>query len=232
LLKTSKAAKELQEKLQHERHKVAALEEERTQLHTQLLRIQQQSRGMDPKEVGNLINDLASARSKVERLIEERASLSQQLSALKNEMSESSALQKEVLMQAETEAQNAMKHEQERCEQLQSDMDNLLEKLQQSSQAAESVEESRQALQEVQARYAELKVTLEEEQNNAYMKSMELENLAQAAQACANELMDVREELAEEKTKTQRLLNQMLVSKGESKRSQRLCRRRNTVLKF
>jgi len=208
LNKTTKAAQKIQEKLLAERQKVAALQEERNQLQEQILKLHQKPQGLDSKQVGRLIHDLATARSKVEYLDHEKASLSEQLSLLQNEVSSISEDKRNALQVAESEAAQALSEEQAKCESLQSQISSLLERLEDATNSLKDYEATQACLQDSQKRCAELAANLEREQMSSYQRGMEIERLANAAQACANELMGLREELHEEKIKVQRLENE------------------------
>lgn len=208
LNKTTIAAQKLQEKLSQERSKVAALQEEKSQLQAHLLKLQQKPQGMDHKEAGRLIHNLAAARSKVERLNEDRQALSQKLASLQNEMSHASEEQRQALVRAEDHAKQAVLQEQAKCESLQAEVSSLLEKLGEANNALNDLHTTRKSLEESQNRCAELAGALEEEQQSSYERAMEVDRLAKAAQACANELMEIREKLHDEKLRAQRLENE------------------------
>lgn len=208
LNKTTLAAQKLQDKLSQERSKVAALQEEKSQLQAHLLKLQQKPQGMDHKEAGRLIHSLAAARSKVERLNEDRQALSQKLDVLQNEMSHVSEEQRQALVRAEDNAKQAVLQEQAKCESLQVEVSGLLEKLGEANNALNDLHATRQSLEESQNRCAELAGALEEEQQSSYERAMEVDRLAKAAQACANELMEIREKFHHEKLRAQRLENE------------------------
>eukprot|EP00890_Picochlorum_soloecismus_P002109 jgi/Picsp_1/289/NSC_00288-R1_hypothetical protein CHLNCDRAFT_136937 [Chlorella variabilis] len=208
LAKTSKIAEQLQQKLTQERHKIVALQEEKTMLQSQVLKLQQQPKGVDPKQFGVLINDLACARSKVERLIEERANLTKELDSMRERMDTSNNDKTNALIKADSDARKAIEEEQEKCEQLQGQVSLLLTQLEESSNALKDLEQTQDALKDSQARCANLVASLEEEQNASYERSIEVQRLAQAAQACAEELMKVREELQEERVTVQQMLHE------------------------
>ena len=208
LNKTTKAAQKIQEKLLLERQKVAALLEERNQLQEQILKLHQKPQGVDSKQVGRLIHDLATARSKVEYLDREKSDLSQQLSVLQNEVSTIAEEKRDALMKAQSEATKSLSEEQAKCESLQSQISSLLERLEDATASLKDYEATQACLEDSQKRCAELAADLEREQMSSYQRGMEIERLANAAQACANELMGLREELHEEKMKVQRLENE------------------------
>lgn len=208
LNKTTKAAQKLQEKLLHERQKVAGLQEERNQLQEQILKLHQKPQGLDPKQVGRLVHDLATARSKVEYLDREKTSLSEQLSLLQNEMSSISEDRRQALIKAELEAGKALSEEQKKCEILQAEMASLLQKLEDATESLKDYEATQASLEDSQKRCAELAGALDQEQMASYQRGMEIERLANAAQACAHELISLREELHHEKLKVQHLENE------------------------
>lgn len=207
LNKTTRAAQKIQEKLAEERKKVATLLEERTQLQEQILKLHQKPQGMDPSQVGKLIHDLAAARSKVEHLDLERNCLAEKLSVMQNEMTSVTEGQKQALMEADEHAKRALDDERARCEKLQGEVGVLVERLQQANASLEDFQATQASLEESQKRCAELAGLLDQEQRASYDRSMEVDRLAKAAQACAAELVDMREQLHSERSKSQRLEN-------------------------
>lgn len=214
LNKTTKAAQKIQDKLIQERRKVAALQEERNQLQDQVLKLHQKPQGLDPKQVGKLIHDLATARSKVEYLDHEKDALSKKISLLQNEMSSISEDKRQALLKAESDASKALLEEQQKCEKLQTEMTELLQRLEEATKSLEDHDATRASLEDSQKRCAELAGALDQEQMASYQRSMEIERLANAAQACANELMGMREELHQEKMKVHRLENENIGLSG------------------
>ena len=205
LNKTTKAAQKMQEKLSEERRKVAVLQEERSQLKDQIVKLQERPQGMDPKHVGRLVHDLAAARSKVEILDSERARLLNNLASLRDEMSHASEEQKNILLKKESEASKTLEDERAKCEKLQAEVTDLLAKLEDATCSLADLDATRKSLAESQERCAELAGALDQEQRASYDRAMEVDRLAKAAQACANELMSMREELHREKISVQRL---------------------------
>lgn len=74
--------------------------------------LQSRPQGMDVDQVSRLIHDLATARSKVERLDAERSSLQDKVSALRTEMTAATESQKRALVEAEAAAATALEEEQ------------------------------------------------------------------------------------------------------------------------
>lgn len=218
LNKTTRAAQKIQDKLIEERKKVASLQEERRQLQEQIVKLHQKPQGLDPSQVGKLIHDLATARSKVEHLDMERHSLAEKLSTLQHEMTNVTEGQKQALIEADATATRALHDEKARCEKLQGEVEALLQHLQEANASLEDFEATQASLGESQKRCAELAGMLDQEQRASYDRSMEVERLAKAAQACANELVGMREELHGEQGKVQRLENENagLVGKVEA----------------
>ncbi len=208
LSKTTRAAQKIQEKLIEERKKVAALQEERSQLQEQIVKLHQKPQGLDPSQVGKLIHDLATARSKVEHLDMERSSLAGKLSSLQSEMTSVTAGQKQALMEADLVATRALQDEKARCEKLQSEVEVLVKHLHEANASLQDFEATQASLEESQKRCAELAGLLDQEQRASYDRSMEVDRLAKAAQACATELVGMREELHGERGKVQRLENE------------------------
>jgi chromosome segregation ATPase len=200
LNKTTRAAQKIQEKLADERRKVAALEEERSQLQQQVLKLHQKPQGMDPSHVGKLIHDLASARSKVENLDLDRNSLADKLASLQNEMSTIADEQRQALMKAEETASLALHEEKAKCDALQEEVELLVDRLQQANKSLEDFQATQSSLEEAQKRCAELAGLLDQEQRSSYDRSREVERLAKAAQACAAELSDMKQQLHSERT--------------------------------
>ncbi len=208
LNKTTRAAQKIQEKLIEERKKVAALQEERSQLQEQIVKLHQKPQGLDPSQVGKLIHDLATARSKVEHLDLERSNMAEKLSTLQSEMTSVTEGQKQALMEADAAATRALDDEKARCEKLQGDVEALVKHLHEANASLEDFHATQASLEESQKRCAELAGMLDQEQRASYDRAMEVERLAKAAQACATELVSMREELHGERSKVQRLENE------------------------
>ncbi len=208
LAKTTKAAQKIQDKLVEERKKVAGMLEERRQLQEQIVGLQSRPQGMDVDQVSKLMHDLATARSKVEHLDQERSALQGKLSELRSEMSTSTEAQKRALLEADAVAAKALEEEQLKVTDLVENVSLLLSRLKDAEEALTDFEATQASLEESQKRCAELAGMLDVEQRASYERSMEVERLAKAAQACAAELVDMREELRGARSAAQRLENE------------------------
>ena len=194
LLKANHALRVLHHKLQRERQSVAALQEEKCLLQSQVIAAADRPQGLDPQQLGALLQELAQCRVRVETLAEERATLTARLHAAEDQLNSADEEHIETRAAAEREAKERLEEARARGEALETRVEQLVEQLTTAAAAASQLELTSAALQEAQTRCGQLAAELESERMLATDRATEVSNLAEVAQAFAAELMAAREE--------------------------------------
>lgn len=208
LVKSNHAMRVLHAKLQKERQTVAALQEEKTLLQSQLLAANERPQGLDPEQLASLLQELSQCRTRVENLAEERATLAARLEAAEGQLSATDSEHAEAQAAAEREATERLEEARSHGEALESRVDELVQQLQTAAAAAAQLESTSAALQEAQGRCGQLAAELEAERLFAAERAQELANLSEIAQAFAAELMAAREDAQAERTAHKRAVHE------------------------
>jgi chromosome segregation ATPase len=208
LVKANHAMRVLHHKLQKERQTAAALQEEKCLLQSQLLTAQERPQGLDPEQLGALLQELAQSRARVETLAEERATLSARLKAAEGQLTATDRDYAQLHALAEQEASETLQQAQAERHALESKIEDLMKQLQSASDAAVQLQGTTAALHDAQSRCGYLAAELEAERMVATDRAAEIENLTGLAQAFAAELMEAREAEQEEKAHVEKLLHE------------------------
>jgi chromosome segregation ATPase len=208
LVKVNHAMRVLQHKLQKERQTAAALQEEKCLLQSQLLAAQERPQGLDPEQLGALLQELAQSRARVETLAEQRATLEARLKAAEGQLTATDRDYAELHAAAEQEASDRLHQAQAERQALELKIDELTKQLHTATDAAVQLQNTKDALQDAQSRCGYLAAELEAERMVATDRAAEIENLTGLAQAFAAELMTAREEEQAEKAHVEQLIHE------------------------
>ncbi len=208
LVKANHAMRVLHHKLQKERQTVAALQEEKCLLQSQLLTAQERPQGLEPEQLGALLQELAQSRARVETLAEERATLAARLHAAEGQLTATDRDYAELHSLQEQEAAERLAQAQAERQSLESKVEELMKQLQTAADAATQLQGTTAALQDAQTRCGYLAAELEAERMVATDRAAEIENLTGLAQAFAAELMTAREAEQAEKAHVEQLIHE------------------------
>ncbi|KAH7618988.1 hypothetical protein NADE_005836 [Nannochloris sp. 'desiccata'] len=214
LVKANHAMRVLHHKLQKERQTAAALQEEKCLLQSQLLAAQERPQGLDPEQLGALLQELAQSRARVEILAEERATLASRLKAAEGQLTATDRDYAELHASAEQEASERLHQAQAERQALETKIEELVKQLQTAADAAMQLQSTTEALQDAQTRCGYLAAELEAERMVATDRAAEIENLTGLAQAFAAELMTAREAEQAEKGHVEQLIHENAGLKG------------------
>jgi len=208
LVKANHAMRVLHHKLQKERQSAAALQEEKCLLQSQLLAAQERPPGLDPEQLGALLQELAQSRARVETLAEERATLAARLKAAEGQLTATDRDYAELHALAEQEASECLQQAQAERQALELKIEELMKQLQTAADASMQLQSTAEALQDAQTRCGHLAAELEAERMVATDRAAENENLTGLAQAFAAELMTAREAEQADKARVEQLVHE------------------------
>lgn len=232
LLKANHAMKILHYKLQKERKAVGRLQDEKCTLQAQLLSGGGGGSG-DPRQLAALLQELQAGRSRIEGLLEEKASLAARLESVatggrssSREQREAAAATLAVLQQQQEAASAALREElgaerarsaaaQEERAVLEGRLQEAMGRLSAAEQISGHLDQMNAYLQEERQRCQQLASLLGREQQGSESQAVEVGRLSALAHQSIDDVMAAREAAQQERSRAEQLLREKALLDGK-----------------